>query len=42
VLAASWVWTAVSPPAAFLMSAVAAALGGWVFRRCRDDGAGQE
>jgi len=36
VLAASWVWTAVSPPAAFLMSAVAAALGGLAFRRCRE------
>jgi len=40
VLAASWVWTAVSPPAAFLMSAVAAALGGLAFRRCREAGAG--
>lgn len=35
-LAASWVWTAVSPSAAFLLSAVAAALGAWVFRRCRE------
>ncbi len=42
VLAASWVWTAASPPAAFLLAAVAAALGAWVFRRCREAGAGQD
>lgn len=35
-LVASWVWTAVAPSAAFLVSAVAAALGAWVFRRCRE------
>mgnify|MGYP001369126805 CR=1 FL=1 len=35
-LAASWVWTAVAPSAAFLVSAVAAALGAWVFCRCRE------
>ena len=39
-LAASWVWTAVSPSAAFLVSAVAAALGAWVFRRCREPESG--
>jgi PPP family 3-phenylpropionic acid transporter len=36
VLVASWVWTAVSPPAAFVVSAAAAALGAWVFRWCRE------
>ena len=36
VLAASWVWTAVSPQAVFVVSAAAAALGAWVFRQCRE------
>ena len=40
-LAASWVWAAVSPSAAFLVSAVAAALGAWVFRRCREPETGE-
>ncbi len=35
VLVASRVWVVVSPAAAFLVSAGAAALGAWVFRRCR-------
>lgn len=39
VLAASWVWTAASPPAVFLVSAAAAATGGWVFRWCREPAA---
>ncbi len=36
VLVATAVWSAVSPSAAFMVSAAAAALGGWVFRRCRE------
>ena len=40
VLVATAVWSAVSPPAAFLVSAAAAALGGWVFRGCREPDGG--
>jgi PPP family 3-phenylpropionic acid transporter len=36
VLVASRVWSAVSPPAVFLVSAGAALAAGWVFRRCRE------
>ena len=36
VLVASWVWTAVSPQAVFVVSAAAAVLGAWAFRQCRE------
>ncbi len=34
-LAGGWIWTALSPSAVFVASAVFATLAAWVFRRCR-------